>query len=133
VGLKLAFSPRAALDLEEIGDYIALDNPSRAVSFMREIKQHCRSLARRPAAFPVREDLAAGIRMAVNGNYLIFFRVLEKTVREERVIHGASQPQQCRTGTARLSRGHGLSLTVTDQRANDQRTKEMSESGPSNP
>ena len=89
MGLKLAFSPRAALDLEEIGDYIALDNPSRAVSFMREIKQHCRSLARRPAAFPVREDLAAGIRMAVHGNYLIFFRVLEKTVREERVIHGA--------------------------------------------
>jgi toxin ParE1/3/4 len=87
--VKLAFSPRAAVDLEEIGDYIALENPSRAVSFIREIEQHCRKIAKRPAAFPVREDLAAGIRMAVHGNYLIFFRRLDKTVRVERVIHGA--------------------------------------------
>jgi plasmid stabilization system protein ParE len=27
--------------------------------------------------------------MAVHGSYLIFFRVTEKTVRVERVIHGA--------------------------------------------
>jgi toxin ParE1/3/4 len=77
------------LDLEEIGDYIALDNPSRAVSFIREIKQHGPKIAQRPAAFPVREDLAPGIRMAVHGNYLIFFRLLDKAVRVERVIHGA--------------------------------------------
>jgi len=49
--LKLAISPRAALDLEEIGDYIAIDNPLRALSFIREIKQHCRAIARLPPLF----------------------------------------------------------------------------------
>jgi hypothetical protein len=31
--------------LEEVGDYIALDNPGRAVSFIREIRQHCEQIA----------------------------------------------------------------------------------------
>jgi toxin ParE1/3/4 len=87
--LKLSISPRAARDLEAIGDYIARDNPSRAVSFVREIREQFGRIARRPAAFPTRDDLAAGLRMAVHGNYLILFRVVDKTVRVERVIHGA--------------------------------------------
>lgn len=87
--MKLVFSPRAALDLEEIGDYTARDNPSRAASFIREIERHCKRIARHPAAFPARDDLASGIHMALHGNYLILFRVLDKTVRVERVIHGA--------------------------------------------
>ncbi len=81
--MKLSVSPSAARDLEAIGEYIARDNPTRAVSFIREIKRQFRAIARRPAAFP------AGIRMAVHGKYLILFRVVEKTVRVERVIHGA--------------------------------------------
>lgn len=87
--MKLVVSPRAALDLEEIGDYIARDNPSRALTFVRELRQECKRVAKRPAAFTARDDLAIGIRMAVHGNYLIFFRVQEKNVRVERVIHGA--------------------------------------------
>ena len=87
--MRLSLSPRAALDLEEIGDYIARDNPSRALSFVRELKRECQRIAKRPGAFPVRDDLAAGIRMAVHGKYLIFFRVKDKKVRVERVIHGA--------------------------------------------
>jgi toxin ParE1/3/4 len=87
--LKLSVSPKAAQDLEAIGDYIARGNPTRAVSFVREIRQHFRGIVPRPAAFPARNDLAAGIRMAVHGKYLIPFRVVEKTVRVERVVHGA--------------------------------------------
>lgn len=36
--MKLVFSPKAAEDLEEIGDYIARDNPQRALSFVAEIE-----------------------------------------------------------------------------------------------
>ncbi len=79
--MKLTISPRASLDLEEIGDYIARDNPSRAISFLRELEQQCERLAKRPAAFPVQDDLAAGIRRAVHGRYLTFFRVTDRTVR----------------------------------------------------
>jgi toxin ParE1/3/4 len=83
-------------DLEVIGDYITLDNPKRAASFIREIRQQFRRIARRPQAFPAREDLAAGLRMSVHGSYLILFRVVEKTVRVERVIHGARDLSRAR-------------------------------------
>jgi plasmid stabilization system protein ParE len=37
--MTLVFSPKAAEDLEEIGDYIARDNPQRAVSFIEEYRE----------------------------------------------------------------------------------------------
>lgn len=87
--MRLTFSPQAAIDLEEIGDYIARENPARAVSFLDEIEAHCRRIAEMPEALPTRDDLALGLRMAVHGNYLILFRVVEDTVRVERIVHGA--------------------------------------------
>jgi toxin ParE1/3/4 len=49
--LKLSFSPRAAIDLEEIGDYIARDNPRRALSFLDELEEECGRIKLRPPAF----------------------------------------------------------------------------------
>jgi toxin ParE1/3/4 len=39
--MLLSITPLAAQDLEEIGDYIAQDNPSRAVEFVTELHAHC--------------------------------------------------------------------------------------------
>jgi len=41
--MQLLITPLAAFDLEEIGDYIAQDNPSRAVEFL----QNCNRIAKR--------------------------------------------------------------------------------------
>jgi len=38
--MRAHFTPQAEIDLEEVGDYIALDNPARAVSFIREIQRY---------------------------------------------------------------------------------------------
>jgi toxin ParE1/3/4 len=38
--MQLLITPLAARDLEEIGDYIALDNPTRAGSFVAELRAH---------------------------------------------------------------------------------------------
>jgi toxin ParE1/3/4 len=46
--MRAHFTPQAEIDLEEVGDYIALDNPGRAVSFIREIRQHCEKIADGP-------------------------------------------------------------------------------------
>jgi plasmid stabilization system protein ParE len=43
--MRAHLTPQAEIDLEEVGDYIALDNPGRAVSFIREIRQHCEKIA----------------------------------------------------------------------------------------
>ena len=32
--MSLVFSPLAESDLEDIGDYIAMDNPTRAIEFI---------------------------------------------------------------------------------------------------
>ena len=89
---RLVLSPRAQLDLEEIGDYIARDNPARALSFLDELKAHCERISEMPGAYPAREDLGAGIRMAVHGRYLILFRTNDEAVRIERIFHTARRP-----------------------------------------
>lgn len=88
---RLLISPRAAADLDEIGEFIARDNPARAASFVAELEAKCRTIASFPEGYPARPDLAEDIRMAVHGRYLLFFRELEDNgaVRIERVLHGA--------------------------------------------
>jgi toxin ParE1/3/4 len=49
--MRAHLTPQAEIDLEEIGDYIALDNPKRAVSFIREIRQHCEKIADGPRRY----------------------------------------------------------------------------------
>ena len=77
--MLLLFAPLALTDLEEIGDYIALDNPLRALSFVRELRAQCRKILDNPLAFPAREDLAPGLRVLPYGHYLIFYRPTDST------------------------------------------------------
>lgn len=91
--MRLIFSPRAMLDLEEIGDYIARDNPKRALSFLAELQEHCHRILEMPSAFPKRDDIEPGLQMGVHGNYLILFHTESNTVRIERIVHGARRLQ----------------------------------------
>jgi toxin ParE1/3/4 len=86
------FSPRARLDLEEITEYIARDNPRRSVSFAAELAAHCLRIAENPEAYPSRADVSAGLRMAVHGRYLIYFRTRRAGVRIVRILHSARRP-----------------------------------------
>lgn len=87
--IPVRLSPLAAADLEDIGDYIARDNPARAVTFVAELEEACLLISNNPNAYRSREDLAAGIRMAVRGPYLILFRILPGEIRVECIVHGA--------------------------------------------
>ncbi len=83
-------SGQAEADLEAIVDYIAQDNPHRAFSFVRELRERCERLAETPRAFPLvprYED--RGIRRRVHGAYLIFYRVNIDTVEVVHILHGA--------------------------------------------
>jgi plasmid stabilization system protein ParE len=80
----------AIRDLEEIGDYIAQDNPERALSFVRELRDACLGLASMPAAFPlVPRYEHLDVRFRVHRNYLIFYKVEIKQVVVVRILHGA--------------------------------------------
>lgn len=66
----------AESDLEQIGDYIAQDNPKRALSFVLALRDKCLSLADAPYGFPLVPRYGHyGIRHRVYGNYLIFYHV----------------------------------------------------------
>jgi toxin ParE1/3/4 len=55
--LRCIFSVLAESDLEEISDYIARENPERAVSFIQEIRDRCLKITTSPEAAPLRPEL----------------------------------------------------------------------------
>ena len=87
--MALLFSPLAALDLESIGDYIAQDNPTRALTFVEEIKAQCQKILRSPEGYRLRSDIQAGLRSCALGRYVIFFCVVSGDVLVVRVLHSA--------------------------------------------
>ena len=86
--MKLVFSDRAEADLEEIGDYIALDNPLRAISFLAELRDQCEKLRAFPEVAPLRPELGVDVRGLPHGRYLIFYHVTEGALRIERILQG---------------------------------------------
>lgn len=88
--MKVRITAEAESDLERIVDYIARDNPPRALSFLEELRGKCLSLADTPLAFPlVARYERFGVRRRVLGNYLIFYRADEREIVILHVLHGA--------------------------------------------
>ena len=85
--MRYELSPQAEIDLREIGDYIARDNPQRAASFVGELLAHSQRIAEHPEAYPARPELSEGLRSCVHERYVIFFSASPERVRIERIIH----------------------------------------------
>ena len=86
----VVISAAAEADLEAIGDHIAADNPARALSFIRELRDRCIGLANIPKAFPfVPRYEHHGVRWRAHGQYLIFYRLEADTVTVLHILHGA--------------------------------------------
>ncbi len=85
----------AERDLERIGDYIAEDNPERALSFVRELRTACMGLAEFPNRFPtIARYTDRGLRSRVRGHYAIIYRVKGDVVTVLHVLHGARDFEQ---------------------------------------
>lgn len=87
--MRLVFQPQAERDLEGIGDYIAADNPARAVTFIRELRSHCHRIGQNPLGYRLRPDIAAGVRSAAHGRYAVYFTIGSDAVTVIRILHGA--------------------------------------------
>lgn len=86
--MRTFLSRLAERDLEEIADYIARDDPRRALSFIDELRRQCARIADTPKAFSARPGLGAGVRSSPYGRYVIFFRASKDRVLILRVLHG---------------------------------------------
>ena len=87
--MRVTLSPLAERDLEAIGDHIAGDNPSRALSFIAELRTRCATIAKAPRAYRARRELGEGLRSCAHGNYVIFFAATKSRLTIVRVLHGA--------------------------------------------
>jgi toxin ParE1/3/4 len=93
--VKITFSHLAERDLENIADWIAAENPKRALSFVAELKSECLNLSEFPARHPIfRFYQGLEIRRKVFGNYLIFYAVNDNTLAVVRVTHGAQDDSE---------------------------------------
>ena len=87
---KLVILPAGGADLIDIGDFIALDNPPRAVSFVVEIEAKITEIGERPGSFQERDDLHPGLRHAPHGRYRRYVDDLVGTLTSEAVAGPAA-------------------------------------------
>lgn len=97
--MKLTVSPLAERDIEAIGDYIAQDNPVRALSFIEELYRQCCLISESPWIYRERPELGLSIRSCTYGRYLILYGTTDTEVRIERVLHGARDIDKQFTGS----------------------------------
>ena len=87
--MNVRISDDAEHDLEDIADFIAHDDPLRAVTFVRELRSACFALGDFPKAYPLVRRYESSIRRRVHGAYLIFYHVDHHTVTVARILHSA--------------------------------------------
>lgn len=87
--MRVRISRRAEMDLVEITDFIAIDNPARADQFEDELLECAQKISLSPLGYVERPELREGLRSCAHGTYVIFFTVDNQGVRIERILHGA--------------------------------------------
>jgi toxin ParE1/3/4 len=87
--MRVEFSDYVEEDLDAIAEYIANDNPRRAVTFLEEIRAEIRNIGEGPLHYRLRPDIGEDARLAVVGRYVVLFAVRGSgVVRIERVVQG---------------------------------------------
>lgn len=87
--MPVIITPFAERDIESIGDYIAQDNPVRAISFVAELRAQCVKIAKGPQGYRLRPELGNGIHSCAYGNYVIFFTANKARLTIARILPGA--------------------------------------------
>ncbi|MEM9447247.1 MAG: type II toxin-antitoxin system RelE/ParE family toxin [Cyanobacteria bacterium P01_E01_bin.6] len=80
---------QADLDLIDIWVFIAHDNTEQAERFIDRIEQRYEQLRQQPELGRMRPEFGNDIRVLVEGNYLIFYRVRGQLIEILRCLNGA--------------------------------------------
>lgn len=86
--MNFAFTPDAQVDLLDIGETIARDNPERAASYIAELLDRTALIAGQPTLYRLRPEWGNAVRSARFGSYLILFEMSEEGVTILRYLHG---------------------------------------------
>jgi plasmid stabilization system protein ParE len=88
--MHVRLSHAAERELEEIGNFIANDNPLRAASFVQELVERCYGLADHSKRYSVVTTWhGLEIRRCPYRHYLIFYVLDERGLEIAHIIHGS--------------------------------------------
>lgn len=88
--MRVAFSPQAEKDLEDIFTYLHPLNPTAAAKYLGELKELClTSLPRHPLMGRYDPDILSGTRRIGVRHYLILYDVDGENISINRIIHGS--------------------------------------------
>ena len=90
MAVRVDFTAAARRDLQAIGDWIARDNPARALTFTDKMQRRALSLVQFPMRNPVARDTKRGaLRKCVHGRYQIYYLVLPDSIEIVSFRHSA--------------------------------------------
>ncbi len=87
--VRIRRSRQVSPDLQRIWRWITRDNPAAADRMMRRFNDAFRLIVDFPEAGSPRPELGRNVRIVVVGNYLVIYRVDERSPQILRVVHGA--------------------------------------------
>ncbi|ESQ78251.1 type II toxin-antitoxin system RelE/ParE family toxin [Asticcacaulis sp. YBE204] len=88
--MRLIFATAARDDLRSIGEYIAEDNPTRAITFVAELVTAAKALIIAPYAFALMPRYErSGIRRKPYKRYVIFYRVEDNKIVVIHILNSA--------------------------------------------
>lgn len=88
---KVEYLPIAVKDLTEIIEYIQLDSPQNALSFLDRIDSTIIKLEDFPSLGPAPKDIRLqrlGYRMLIIDNYLVFYVIKDEVIEIRRIVYG---------------------------------------------
>lgn len=93
---RVVHQPAAQQDFYDIVEFIAHDNPDRAISFVEEIGRVCELRAELPYAGRRCDDISPGLLRFPYKSYLIYYRILPNGdgIRIMHVLHGAREHER---------------------------------------
>lgn len=86
--MRLEITQSAVTDMESVADSIAEDSPERADRVILAIERKIALIASHPLLYQLRPEIGENLRLAVVHPYVILFRVIDKSVRIERIVYG---------------------------------------------
>lgn len=88
---QIEYLPAAEQDLEDIIEYIQLDNPPAAAGFLNHLDESISQLSLFPLMGTIPKDhrlQALGYRMLIIDHYIVYYVVLQEIVEIRRIVHG---------------------------------------------
>lgn len=89
--MNVVMTQAAIADLLDIGHWIGLEDPDRALTFVNELEAKCLDLADKPLLYPLAAEIGPDISKRRHRKYLILYRIERNRIEVLHVVHGARE------------------------------------------